>query len=173
MDKYLDKNGLRYAVIGMDENPKQMSMSRVLLVGDEFTNKNYINFIQLSELKNGFTPEFSVTTTGSTNPEKCDCDAFASCSLCDITNPDPDSLNIVDYIENVYYSNGVTVVIWADGLKTVVRPSGGDSFDPEVGLAMAITQKLFGTRSQFVKYVAKRVKESDARKNKESKKKNV
>jgi hypothetical protein len=82
---------------------------------------------------------------------------------CECSECDP-QLNILDYIENVIYNGNVTTVIWADGTKTIVRPSMGDAFDPEVGLAMAITQELFGSRSQFVKFVTKKINEAGKRK---------
>lgn len=98
----------------------------------------------------------STITTKKENEEEM----ATKCPCCE---PDP-QLSILDYIENVIYNGNVTTVIWADGTKTIVRPSTGDAFDPEVGLAMAIAQGLFGSRSQFVKFVAKKLDEAGRRK---------
>jgi hypothetical protein len=47
-------------------------------------------------------------------------------------------INPVDpfQIKNVYFNNPVTVVIWADGTKTIVRCQEGDVYSPETGLAL-------------------------------------
>ena len=47
-------------------------------------------------------------------------------------------------IKKVHFNPPVTVVIWEDGTKTIVRTQGEDTFDPEKGLAMAISKKSLG-----------------------------
>ena len=52
-------------------------------------------------------------------------------------------------VEKVIFSPPATVVMWADGSKTVVKTHGED-FSEEHGLAMAIARKYFGgSRSAF------------------------
>lgn len=52
---------------------------------------------------------------------------------------------IIDYrIKNVIFNPPATIVFWADGTKTVVK-AHGEEFDPEKGLAMAISKKVLGT----------------------------
>jgi hypothetical protein len=89
-------------------------------------------------------------------PELKNCD----CPGC---SGETEPYSFANEISNVIYNGEVTIVIWADGVKTVVRPSAGDEFDPEMGLAIAIAQEMFGSRSQFVKFVNKYVKISAER----------
>lgn len=62
-------------------------------------------------------------------------------------------------IERVIFNPPATVVIWSDGTKTIVKASKGkkksetDEFSEEIGLAMAIAKKYFGSRSAFLKAV--------------------
>jgi hypothetical protein len=52
-------------------------------------------------------------------------------------------------IRNVIFNDPATIVFWADGTKTVVKCQEGDWFDPEKGLAMAISKKVVGNKSNF------------------------
>lgn len=47
-------------------------------------------------------------------------------------------------IENVIFNNPATIVFWTDGTKTVVKCDDSELFDPEKGLAMAVTKKFLG-----------------------------
>jgi len=53
----------------------------------------------------------------------------------------------------IIYSNETTVVFWQDGTKTVVTASEGDYFDKEIGFAMALAKKIFGSRSKYQRYI--------------------
>lgn len=55
-------------------------------------------------------------------------------------------------IKNVIFSNPATIVFWDDGTKTVVKANGDDPYDPEKGLAIAITKKFFGTNKNKSNY---------------------
>lgn len=63
-----------------------------------------------------------------------------------------------DAIKNVIFNPPATIVFWADGTKTVVQ-ARGEEFDPEKGLAMAISKKALGNRgnyyNQFKKWTEK------------------
>ena len=52
-------------------------------------------------------------------------------------------------IKKVHFNDPVTVVIWKDGTKTIVRAQNGEKFDPEKGLAMAISKKVFGNNGNY------------------------
>jgi len=52
-------------------------------------------------------------------------------------------------IKKVIFNNPVTVVIWADGTKTVVKCQEGDTYNEELGLAMCIAKKFFGNKGNF------------------------
>lgn len=51
-------------------------------------------------------------------------------------------------IEKVIFNDPATIVIWADGTKTVVKCEN-EKFDPEKGLAMAIVKKQFGNNQGY------------------------
>lgn len=52
-------------------------------------------------------------------------------------------------IKKVHFNPPATVVLWEDGTKTVVKVQDGDVFDPEKGLAMAISKKALGNKGNF------------------------
>lgn len=64
-------------------------------------------------------------------------------------------------IEKVIFNDPATVVIWADGSKTVVKCQEGDTFDKRIGLAMAICKKFFGNRSRYNDVFKKWVEEEE------------
>lgn len=54
-----------------------------------------------------------------------------------------------DTIQAVIFNAPATVVIWADGTKTVVKCQDGDTYSKETGLAMAIAKKSLGNKGNF------------------------
>lgn len=54
-------------------------------------------------------------------------------------------------IKNVYFNNPVTVVIWDDGTKTIVKcqKQMGDTYSKEAGLAMCIAKKALGNKGNY------------------------
>lgn len=52
-------------------------------------------------------------------------------------------------IEKVIFSAPATIIIWADGTKTVVKSGDYDVYDPEKGLAMAIAKKALGNQGNY------------------------
>lgn len=52
-------------------------------------------------------------------------------------------------IKKVIFNNPATIVLWADGDKTVVKCQSGDTFDAEKGLAMAIVKKAYGGKGNY------------------------
>lgn len=52
-------------------------------------------------------------------------------------------------IKDVIFSDPATVVFWSDGTKTVVKTRGGEEYDKEKGLAMAIVKKLSGNTRDY------------------------
>lgn len=63
------------------------------------------------------------------------------------------------HIKNVIFNYPATIVLWSDGTKTVVKSLEGEDFDPEKGLAMAISKKSLGNNGryyeEFKKWLAK------------------
>ena len=54
-------------------------------------------------------------------------------------------------IKKVILNNPATIILWNDGTKTVVKCSKNEKFDPEKGLAMAISERVLGSYSKFKK----------------------
>ena len=52
-------------------------------------------------------------------------------------------------IKNAYFNDPVTVVIWEDGTKTVVKCQDGDEYSAETGLALCIAKKALGNMPNF------------------------
>lgn len=52
-------------------------------------------------------------------------------------------------IKKVIFSKEVTIVLWKDGTKTIVRCQDGETFDPEKGLAIAFMKKAFGNKGNY------------------------
>ena len=58
-------------------------------------------------------------------------------------------------IKDVIFNNPATIVIWEDGEKTVVKCQEGDIYDPEKGLAMAITKRALGNKGNYCEELKK------------------
>lgn len=54
----------------------------------------------------------------------------------------------VPKIRNVILNDPAVIVVWEDGTKTVVKAQG-EKFDPEKGLAMAISKKALGNKHSY------------------------
>ena len=52
-------------------------------------------------------------------------------------------------IKKVIFNDPATIVFWFDGTKTVVKRGDNDTFDPEKGLAMAISKKFFDNMGYY------------------------
>ena len=52
-------------------------------------------------------------------------------------------------INRVIFNDPATIVLWADGTKTVVKCAKDETFDPEKGLAMAIAKKALGNEGWY------------------------
>lgn len=59
-----------------------------------------------------------------------------------------------DDIVKVIFNPPHTIVYFRDGDKIIVKATDDDEFQPEVGLAMAITKKIFGTREDYKRLVS-------------------
>lgn len=51
-------------------------------------------------------------------------------------------------IKKVIFNDPATIVIWDDGTKTIVK-SDNEQYDPEKGLAMAISKKALGNKGNY------------------------
>lgn len=71
--------------------------------------------------------------------------------------------------KQIIFSGATTIVFFEDGSKSVVRCADGEKFIPEVGVATAITQKIFGSRNKFLKVVNQAVEYAEKRDEKKNK----
>lgn len=56
---------------------------------------------------------------------------------------------VIPKIKDVIYNDPATIVFWEDGTKTVVKCEFSKRFDPEKGLAMAFSKKMFGNKGNY------------------------
>lgn len=73
-------------------------------------------------------------------------------------------------IQKVIFNPPATIVIWKDGSKTVVKCGENDIFDPEKGLAMAISKRAFGNNRDYYEIFAKWVGKYEYQQKKKEKK---
>ena len=52
-------------------------------------------------------------------------------------------------IKDVIFNEPATIILWADGTKTVVKCQEGEDYDPEKGMAMAISKKALGNKGNY------------------------
>lgn len=60
-------------------------------------------------------------------------------------------------IKDVIFSDRVTVILWKDGTKTMVRAGKHEDYDPEKGFAMAVAKKMFGNKGNYYEVFKKYV----------------
>jgi len=61
-----------------------------------------------------------------------------------------------DYIpERVIFleKEGITIALWKDGTMTTAKASGGDKFQPEIGVAIVTMKKIYGSTTNFWNFV--------------------
>lgn len=74
-------------------------------------------------------------------------------------------VNKIPAIEKVIFNAPATIVFWKDGSdKTVVKTQNGEAYDPEKGLAMAITKKALGNEGKYFNEIKKWTAEESVRK---------
>ena len=61
----------------------------------------------------------------------------------------PTDRNRLPFIKQVIFHDPATIVYWTDGTRTVVKCHDGDIYDPEKGLAMAISKKALGNKVNY------------------------
>ena len=63
-------------------------------------------------------------------------------------------------IKDVIFNPPATIVLWADGTKTVVKcQEDKDEYSKEVGLAMCICKKVYGNKGNYNNVFKKFIKE--------------
>ena len=69
--------------------------------------------------------------------------------------------NKIPNIKQVYFNEPVTVVLWGNGDKTIVRCQDGDTYSKESGLAIAIMKYMSGNKGRFNDIFKKWIPESN------------
>lgn len=64
-------------------------------------------------------------------------------------------------IDRVYFNDPVTVVLWKDGTKTIVRCQEGDTYSAETGLALCFAKKALGNKGSFNDVFKKHIPEEE------------
>lgn len=64
------------------------------------------------------------------------------------------------FATKIIFNPPATVILWADGTKTVVKCGEHDEFDPEKGLVMAITKKLLGNKGNYYNVIKSLLKDA-------------
>jgi len=90
-----------------------------------------------------------------------DAEMVATNTLWPKTNPNIQSSTKLPKIKKVIFNNPATIIIWADKTKTVVKAQNNETYDPEKGLAMAISKKALGNERNYFETFKKYLKECD------------
>ena len=98
--------------------------------------------------------------------EYCKNDIMLTKMLADALNCHRATVNMfMPHIKDVIFNAPATIVFWSDGTKTVVKCQDVDMYDPEKGLAMAISKKTLGNQRDyyhtFLKWIKKYNKETE------------
>lgn len=64
-------------------------------------------------------------------------------------------------IKKVIFNPPATIILWSDGMKTVVKCREGDTFDRQTGFAMAVLKKIYGEKYHHIlrKYAPEEVED--------------
>lgn len=79
-----------------------------------------------------------------------------------VFNTIPTSQTIIPKIKDAIYNDPATIVFWEDGTKTVVKCKN-EKFDPEKGLAMAVSKKMLGNKGNYYNIFKKWLPEEKSR----------
>lgn len=90
--------------------------------------------------------------------------------LCDKIQKEKRKAIYDSMIQQVIFNPPATIVFWRDGSKTVVKCGENDIFDPEKGLAMAISKRAFGDNRDYYEIFAKWVGKYEYQQKKKEKK---
>ena len=64
-------------------------------------------------------------------------------------------------IKKVYFNPPYTIVIWDDDTKSKIKCQDGDIYDPEKGLALAISKKALGNKGSWYEIFKKFISPAD------------
>ena len=73
----------------------------------------------------------------------------------------PKLVPYISEIKDVIFNEPATIILWADGTKTVVKCQEGEGYDPEKGMAMAISKRALGNKGNYCEVFKKWLPEED------------
>ena len=82
-------------------------------------------------------------------------------SLYPYFKPNTTNITKLPEIKDVIFNEPATIILWADGTKTVVKCQEGEGYDPEKGLAMAISKKALGNKGNYCEVFKKWLPEEE------------
>ena len=127
-ERYGGKLNGRHGVVAVPYNTRFRNVA-VLIDGYKNINSDYGYYY--------FTPNDLYKFHGENRSEK------------PVTSISPFAIN------KVIFNDPATIVLWEDGTKTVVKCDENDRYDPEKGLAMAISKKALGNKGNYYNHLKK------------------
>lgn len=112
----------------------------------ELSDYNKANGIEIDCLNSGILRQFCLPTE-LCKPNVVACIKEETTMNCDIRSN----------IKDVIFSDRVTIILWKDGTKTMVRAGKHEYYDPEKGFAMAVCKKMFGNEGNYYEVFKKYV----------------
>lgn len=64
-------------------------------------------------------------------------------------------------IHKVIFNNPCTIILWFDKTKTIVKCGENEKYDPEKGMAMAISKKFLGNKGNYYEIFKKWLPEEE------------
>ena len=120
-----------------------------------FTNLDLIiggKYNIVADNKTAYNNSVVVVRYVSVNPNTNFLRTITSATLVDGTvRPD-------DGLDKVIFNGFVTIAIWKDGTKTIIRCQKGDVFDKEKAIALCYMKKALGNRGSFNETLKKWIK---------------
>ncbi len=112
--------------------------------GNQIGADFFIDNVAINTFSNSINVIEIEASTRINNAEYCDL-AIGKLTVLDLVKS---HLAAVPEVKKVIFNAPATIVIWADGSKTVVKAENED-YDPEKGLAMAVVKKVYGNKGNY------------------------
>lgn len=117
---------------------------------DRTTFKCLVVNDDLIKYPNGYIPKSILNSVYGANPKTAEYAAYAVTDAIATAKARAARRTVNQFdIKRVIFSDPATIVIWADGTKTVVKCQEGDVYSKETGLALCIAKKALGNTGSF------------------------
>lgn len=112
-------------------------------------NPNVVSISDQRIIENHTTPQWFIPIAQRLSPPK----VYETTQQMISQNKKEETNMTTFALERCIINDNATVLFWSDGTKTITKTTPGDAFDPEVGIAMGIAKRVFGSKHKFDKYV--------------------